>query len=55
MKDEMKSMKDNGVWDLVEFPEGVKSIGCKQIFKTKRDSKGNIVRYKARLVVKGFT
>ncbi|RVW63854.1 Retrovirus-related Pol polyprotein from transposon TNT 1-94 [Vitis vinifera] len=55
MKDEMKSMKDNGVWDLVELPEGVKSIGCECIFKTKRDSKGNIVRYKARLVAKGFT
>ena len=55
MKDEMKSMKDNGVWDLVELPESVKSIGCKWIFKTKRDSKGNIVRYKARLVAKGFT
>ncbi|RVW34949.1 Retrovirus-related Pol polyprotein from transposon TNT 1-94 [Vitis vinifera] len=55
MKDEMKSMKDNGVWDLVELPEGVKSIGCKWIFKTKHDSKGNIVRYKAHLVVKGFT
>ncbi|RVW94847.1 Retrovirus-related Pol polyprotein from transposon TNT 1-94 [Vitis vinifera] len=43
MKDEMKSMKDNGVWDLVELPKGVKPIGCKWIFKTKRDSKGNIV------------
>ncbi|RVX03812.1 Retrovirus-related Pol polyprotein from transposon TNT 1-94 [Vitis vinifera] len=55
MKYEMKSMKDNGVWDLVELPEGVKPIGCKWIFKTKRVSKGNIVRYKARLVAKGFT
>ena len=55
MKDEMKSMKDNGVWDLVELLESVKQIGCKWIFKTKRDSKGNIVRYKARLVAKGFT
>ena len=54
-KEEMKSMKDNGVWDLVELPEGIKSIGCKWIFKTKRDSKGNIARYKARLVAKGFT
>ena len=55
MKDELKSMKDNDVWDLVELPEGKKPIGCKWIFKTKRDSKGNIERYKARLVAKGFT
>ncbi|KAL6322023.1 hypothetical protein AAG906_003165 [Vitis piasezkii] len=55
LKDEMKSMKDNGVGDLVELPEDVKPIGCKWIFKTKRDSKGHIVRYKARLVTKGFT
>ncbi|KAL6329637.1 hypothetical protein AAG906_026357 [Vitis piasezkii] len=36
----------------IELPEGVKPIGCKWIFKTKQDSKGNIVRYKARLVTK---
>ena len=55
MKDEMKSMQDNDVWDLVELPESVKPIGCKWIFKTKRDSKGNVERYKARLVAKEFT
>ena len=55
MKDEMKSMIDNGVWDLVELTECVKPIGCKWIFKTKQDSKGNIVRYKTCLVAKGFT
>ena len=37
------------------MPKGIKPIGCKWIFKTKRDSKGNIVRYKARLIAKGFT
>ena len=35
--------------------EGIKSIGCKWILKTKQDSKGNIARYKARLVAKDFT
>ena len=54
MKDEMRSMKDNEVWDLVELPEGVKLIGCKWIFKTKKDSKGNIERNKARLVLKAL-
>ncbi|RVX18570.1 hypothetical protein CK203_006345 [Vitis vinifera] len=35
MKDEMKSMKDNDVWDLVELSKGAKPIGCKWIYKTK--------------------
>ncbi|RDY14842.1 hypothetical protein CR513_00019, partial [Mucuna pruriens] len=26
MKDEMKSMQDNGVWDLIEFPEGIPGL-----------------------------
>ncbi|XP_070018798.1 uncharacterized protein [Nicotiana sylvestris] len=55
MKDEMRSMEHNGVWELVELPEGFRPIGCKWVFKTKRDSKGNIDRYKARLVAKGYT
>ena len=37
------------------MPEGVKPIGCKWIFKTKWDSNGNVERYKAHLVAKGYT
>ena len=55
MNEEIKSMKDNYVWDLVPLPEGVKPIGFKWIFKTKRDSKGDAERYKVRLVAKGYT
>ena len=55
MNEEIKSMKENDIWDLVSLPEGTKPIGCKWIFKTKRDSMGNLERYKARLVAKGFT
>jgi len=29
MKDKMKSMQDNDIWDLVELPKSVKPIGCK--------------------------
>ena len=35
MKDEMNSMKCNGVWNLVEFPNGAKAIGYKWVFMTK--------------------
>ncbi|KAG9458112.1 hypothetical protein H6P81_002620 [Aristolochia fimbriata] len=51
----MDSMSSNKVWDLVQLPIGFKPIGCKWVFKTKRDSSGNIKRYKAHLVAKGFT
>lgn len=43
MNEEYKSMQDNKVRELVPLPEGVKPIGCKWIFRTKRDSKGNVV------------
>jgi len=29
MKEELKSMDQNKVWDLVEFPKGEKQVGCK--------------------------
>ena len=55
MKGKLKSMAHNDVWDLVELLEGCKRVRCKWVFKTKRDFQGNIERYKARLVTKGFT
>ena len=55
MKEEMNSMKSDDIWDLVELPNGLRAIGCKWVYKTKKDSLGNIERHKVRLVVKGFT
>ena len=55
MKAKMDSMVSNQVWVLVEVPISVKSIGCKWVFKTKKDSLGNLKRHKARLVANGFT
>ncbi|TYK20422.1 gag/pol protein [Cucumis melo var. makuwa] len=37
---EMESMYFNSLWELVDLPEGVKPIGCKWIYKRKRDSAG---------------
>ena len=48
-------MAQNQVWDLVELPIGQSVVGCKWVYKTKRDESGNIERYKVRLVAKGFT
>ena len=55
MNEEMKSIKDNDVWDIVPLPKGTKPINCKWIFKTKRDSKGNVERHKPWFIAKGFT
>ncbi|KAA0043002.1 gag/pol protein [Cucumis melo var. makuwa] len=52
---EMESMYFNSVWELVDLPEGVKPIGCKWIYKGKRDSAGKVQTFKARLVAKGYT
>lgn len=37
------------------IPDGVRSIGCKWVFKTKKDFKSRIDIFKAKLVTKGFT
>ncbi|TYK25798.1 UBN2_2 domain-containing protein [Cucumis melo var. makuwa] len=42
MKEELKSMNDNEVWELVELPKESKRVECKWVFKTKGDSNGNI-------------
>ena len=55
MRDEIQSMRHNGVWELIELPERQRPIGCKWVYKTKRDSKGKVEKFKARLVAKGFT
>jgi transposase InsO family protein len=52
--DEMKSLDENDTYDLVDLPEGQKVLPSRWHFKAKRDKDGNIVRYKARFVAKGF-
>ena len=50
----MNSMNTNDVWDLEEIPNGAKIVGCERVYKIKCDSKENMERYKAWLVLKGF-
>jgi hypothetical protein len=55
IEDEMRSMSANQVWKLEKIPKGAKIVGCKWVYKIKRDSKGNIDRFKTRLMAKSFT
>ncbi|CAI7907074.1 unnamed protein product [Closterium sp. NIES-54] len=49
MESELKSIEENGMWELVELPEGRKAITSKWLFKIKSDADGKIERYKSRL------
>ena len=54
MRSEIESMNENQVWNLVDLPDGHRTIECKWIYKKKIDMDGNVHIYKARLVAKGF-
>ena len=52
---EYDSLMANGTWELTPLPKNRQSVGCKWLFRTNRDACRNVVRYKARLVVKGYS
>ncbi|CAM9708497.1 unnamed protein product [Chrysoparadoxa australica] len=55
MNEEVASLKANNTWHLVPAPPGANIIKTKWVFKVKYTAEGSIARYKARLVVQGFT
>ncbi|GJR57389.1 retrotransposon protein, putative, ty1-copia subclass [Tanacetum coccineum] len=55
MDEEMKSMKVNKVWIVIDRPPNAKVVRSKWIFKKKTDMDGKVHTYKARLVAKGCT
>ncbi|CAI7730325.1 unnamed protein product [Closterium sp. NIES-54] len=54
MESELKSIEENGTWELVELLEGRKAIMSNWLFKIKSYADGEIERYKSRLVAKGY-
>ena len=54
MQDELTSLAENGTWVAADLPPGRKALQSKWVFKRKRDEHGNVVRFKGRVVAKGF-
>lgn len=53
MENEYQALKRNETWTLVNRPENKKVLTNKWVFKIKRNAKGQIEKYKARLVARG--
>ena len=54
MQEELDKFKRKKVWELVPRPKDKSIIGTKWVFKNKFDENKNIIRNKAKLVVKGY-
>jgi len=55
MDDELKSLEENDVWDVIPKPVGRKIVACRWDVKAKGNAQGEVGRYKAQLVAKGLS
>lgn len=55
MLEELSAHDKAGTWSVEDVPSEANVVGCRWVFKIKRDAQGNPVRYKARLVAQGFS
>ena len=55
IREEYDSIIKNRTWTLVPRPANRNIVSCKWVFKHKLDENGRIIRWKARLVARGFT
>ena len=54
MTEEIRAIERNNTWELTDMPKGARPIGIKWVYKKKTNAEGEVERYKARLVVKGY-
>lgn len=53
VSEELQCFEDNSAWELADAPDNGTIVKCKWVLKKKYDTENN-VRYRARLVAKGF-
>ena len=54
MEEEIAFIENNDTWKLVKVPKSCKPIGMNWVYKLKKNPLCEIVKPKARLVVKGY-
>lgn len=54
MKQEIEALEDNKTWEVVDLPPGKSSIGSKWVYKIKYKSNGEVERFNAWPVAKGY-
>ena len=52
--DELRSLEDNKTWIDSDLPPGKEAIDCRWVFAHRPSHLSDTLRYKARLVVKGY-
>jgi hypothetical protein len=55
MMEEYHSIMKNDVWEIIMRPEGKSVVTSKWIYNIKHASYGNIEKYKAMFVARGFS
>nr|GEV75486.1 copia-type polyprotein [Tanacetum cinerariifolium] len=52
MEEEIKTIEKNDTWELTTLLKGQKAIGVKWVYKAKKNAKGKVEKYKARIMAK---
>jgi len=55
MKEEIDTLEKRSTWEVVKRPKDKPVVSCKWVYRMKLNEAGEIVRYKARLVARGFS
>ncbi|KAE8701957.1 hypothetical protein F3Y22_tig00110503pilonHSYRG00294 [Hibiscus syriacus] len=55
VQEEYNALVKNNTWTPIRLPGGRFPVGCKWLFRIKRNADGTLQRYKSRLVARGFS